>query len=114
MTIVFFFLQAEDGIRDSSVTGVQTCALPILLHLVCSNPDRGEAEGSRFRVFAYLHGNPCAKRDRADGIRLGNDLQSELFQVGLLVEVTLDGANLVSFDGDEVCSWQGHRPSRWR
>src|SRR5260370_8224020 len=26
-----FFFQAEDGIRDSSVTGVQTCALPILM-----------------------------------------------------------------------------------
>src|SRR5262249_56731104 len=26
---VFFFVQAEDGIRDWSVTGVQTCALPI-------------------------------------------------------------------------------------
>src|SRR5260370_42419898 len=26
---IFFFFQAEDGIRDSSVTGVQTCALPI-------------------------------------------------------------------------------------
>src|SRR5260370_29952958 len=26
---VVFFFQAEDGIRDSSVTGVQTCALPI-------------------------------------------------------------------------------------
>ena len=26
---VFFFFQAEDGIRDSPVTGVQTCALPI-------------------------------------------------------------------------------------
>src|SRR5438046_7903820 len=26
----FFFFQAEDGIRDWSVTGVQTCALPIL------------------------------------------------------------------------------------
>ena len=25
----FFFCQAEDGIRDSPVTGVQTCALPI-------------------------------------------------------------------------------------
>src|SRR5260370_135225 len=25
----YFFFQAEDGIRDSSVTGVQTCALPI-------------------------------------------------------------------------------------
>src|SRR5437764_4469076 len=28
----FFFFQAEDGIRDTSVTGVQTCALPILLY----------------------------------------------------------------------------------
>src|SRR3712207_7314827 len=27
--IVFFFFQAEDGIRDIGVTGVQTCALPI-------------------------------------------------------------------------------------
>src|SRR5207237_4458519 len=27
--LYFFFFQAEDGIRDSSVTGVQTCALPI-------------------------------------------------------------------------------------
>src|SRR5437764_4590802 len=26
---LFFFFQAEDGIRDTSVTGVQTCALPI-------------------------------------------------------------------------------------
>jgi len=28
VTLIFFF-QAEDGIRDTSVTGVQTCALPI-------------------------------------------------------------------------------------
>src|SRR5271157_5567273 len=27
--LVFFFFQAEDGIRDADVTGVQTCALPI-------------------------------------------------------------------------------------
>src|SRR2546422_6477305 len=27
----FFFFQAEDGIRDVAVTGVQTCALPILM-----------------------------------------------------------------------------------
>src|SRR6266404_610503 len=27
---IFFFFQAEDGIRDKLVTGVQTCALPIL------------------------------------------------------------------------------------
>src|SRR2546427_5258768 len=27
--LIFFFFQAEDGIRDLTVTGVQTCALPI-------------------------------------------------------------------------------------
>ena len=27
--VFFFFFQAEDGIRDYKVTGVQTCALPI-------------------------------------------------------------------------------------
>src|SRR5438067_12556367 len=29
MFFIFFFFQAEDGIRDRNVTGVQTCALPI-------------------------------------------------------------------------------------
>src|SRR5690625_7226300 len=29
MLVCFFFFQAEDGIRDGHVTGVQTCALPI-------------------------------------------------------------------------------------
>ena len=36
-----FFFQAEDGIRDYEVTGVQTCALPILPHLYgsrCKSP----------------------------------------------------------------------------
>src|SRR3989454_1260919 len=28
-SVIFFFFQAEDGIRDYKVTGVQTCALPI-------------------------------------------------------------------------------------
>src|SRR3989449_10038873 len=29
--VLFFFFQAEDGIRDVAVTGVQTCALPIFV-----------------------------------------------------------------------------------
>src|SRR3989442_8709328 len=29
--MLFFFFQAEDGIRDADVTGVQTCALPICI-----------------------------------------------------------------------------------
>src|SRR5699024_12075472 len=31
-----FFFQAEDGIRDRNVTGVQTCALPISFHHILS------------------------------------------------------------------------------
>src|SRR5690606_15751470 len=31
----FFFFQAEDGIRDFHVTGVQTCALPIVVKSIC-------------------------------------------------------------------------------
>src|SRR5258708_38602530 len=31
MFVLFFFFQGEDGIRDDLVTGVQTCALPILI-----------------------------------------------------------------------------------
>ena len=34
LLLLFFFFQAEDGIRDWSVTGVQTCALPICNDLV--------------------------------------------------------------------------------
>src|SRR2546429_4226002 len=36
MCVFFFFFQAEDGIRDVAVTGVQTCALPISTALTCS------------------------------------------------------------------------------
>src|SRR5207237_3915215 len=56
---VIFFFQAEDGIRDSSVTGVQTCALPIsavlarqiLMPAINRATDHGEQ-----RRFARLHG----------------------------------------------------------
>src|SRR2546427_10284265 len=41
----FFFFQAEDGIRDLTVTGVQTCALPIwgAGHLASVRPEQQEA-----------------------------------------------------------------------
>src|SRR3954463_3075077 len=35
--LIFFFFQAEDGIRDYRVTGVQTCALPICTRLNSSH-----------------------------------------------------------------------------
>src|SRR5207253_6527288 len=43
-----FFFQAEDGIRDGHVTGVQTCALPIFLQGRCvgrSHSDRDRRRG---------------------------------------------------------------------
>ena len=39
---VVFFFQAEDGIRDWSVTGVQTCALPISDHFAGAAADEVE------------------------------------------------------------------------
>src|SRR5688500_20166708 len=38
----FFFFQAEDGIRDYKVTGVQTCALPIFLTRKSHTVEDGE------------------------------------------------------------------------
>src|SRR2546430_9162144 len=35
---LFFFFQAEDGIRDLTVTGVQTCALPISGQILWRSP----------------------------------------------------------------------------
>src|SRR6266508_4682765 len=40
---VFFFFQAEDGIRDGHVTGVQTCALPICLRALALEPNSAKA-----------------------------------------------------------------------
>src|SRR2546430_13805634 len=34
LSMCFFFFQAEDGIRDLTVTGVQTCALPIWVETI--------------------------------------------------------------------------------
>src|SRR5699024_12073053 len=49
----FFFFQAEDGIRDRNVTGVQTCALPIL-----ARQTRARAEAMLDRYAAYTAGVP--------------------------------------------------------
>src|SRR2546422_6649330 len=58
----FFFFQAEDGIRDVAVTGVQTCALPIY--------DRPGFPADRVRRLL-----PAARRERRrPGDCLGDDL----------------------------------------
>src|SRR5256886_10399431 len=46
-----FFFQAEDGIRDLTVTGVQTCALPISRYLLCCEGLQSTREHFAFSVF---------------------------------------------------------------
>src|SRR5882757_6135517 len=62
----FFFFQAEDGIRDIGVTGVQTCALPISW--------RKSLFGASAISFAIASGadRPCSKRSRPFGPRRGS------------------------------------------
>src|SRR2546425_6593092 len=70
--IFFFFFQAEDGIRDKLVTGVQTCALPI------SSPTNGARKRGRSptRVntapgsYSTLTRSSTAPIDRLPGKRL--------------------------------------------
>src|SRR5207248_4217119 len=54
----YFFFQAEDGIRDRTVTGVQTCALPISEQLYVI---RGSRPQSRARAVQ--------ERQRGGGVR---------------------------------------------
>src|SRR3712207_7395832 len=49
---LFFFFQAEDGIRDIGVTGVQTCALPICARRARSvDAQPGDDAVAQVRVF---------------------------------------------------------------
>src|SRR2546430_6664796 len=67
--VFFFFFQAEDGIRDLTVTGVQTCALPIcgfdsrhpLSPLVGARLRRSDGKilESSFALFCVDNASPC-------------------------------------------------------
>src|SRR5258706_7983848 len=84
----FFFFQAEDGIRDWSVTGVQTCALPILASFVYALPfGRGRSIGSSWNraidavlggwqmngILTFQTGQPLA---RSEERRVGKECRS--------------------------------------
>src|SRR5256885_2801636 len=50
----FFFFQAEDGIRDYKVTGVQTCALPISAHQLDQALADHQADAGAFLRAGFL------------------------------------------------------------
>src|SRR2546427_1630859 len=73
--IFFFFFQAEDGIRDLTVTGVQTCALPISCLFRIARPapaQRGAVAPDR--AAARSARSACARARR--GARAGGAGQS--------------------------------------
>src|SRR2546430_3432616 len=91
LSLFFFFFQAEDGIRDLTVTGVQTCALPIssrplegladdvdtdlLVRIgrgqLVERPDRIEQRDSAARDDAFLD-----RRARSEERRVGKECRS--------------------------------------
>src|SRR6266498_4876922 len=72
----FFFFQAEDGIRDADVTGVQTCALPIFLGEVVGWAALSPA--SKRRCYAGVAENTVYVARDARGLGIGRTLLEAL------------------------------------
>src|SRR5260370_41442415 len=94
----FFFFQAEDGIRDSSVTGVQTCALPISYQTTYTPPT----------AMGDANGNMCMNYLGDSGISgLGTTVGSASYSFtvpansnfGIVVHTTTGSTNLSVFSG---------------
>src|SRR3712207_1599849 len=99
-SVVFFFFQAEDGIRDIGVTGVQTCALPIWGMTVALS--RAVASGSRACVCAST-GNTAASAaaySARAGIRCFVIVPVGKIALGKAVQVLAHGAEIVQLEGN--------------
>ena len=101
---MFFFFQAEDGIRDIGVTGVQTCALPI-----CWDNPR------EFNPHRHLdaNGNVNIKQDNFVAFSAGRRMcagdtlaKTELF---LFLAIILHQYSLVKAEGEPLPDMEGVR-----
>src|SRR5690625_7964816 len=84
LSCVFFF-QAEDGIRDGHVTGVQTCALPIYHFLLPSELPRqviSEAGCLHLTAWSFFTDPPRAAAREAARIARQAGVRSEERRVG--------------------------------
>src|SRR5207244_5361817 len=84
---LFFFFQAEDGIRDDLVTGVQTCALPICHSPAAGHPSPAEEAPPPGRAWNRCQMNGSSvlgcfpwiamrKRRRSEERRVGKECRS--------------------------------------
>src|SRR5690625_7153833 len=77
----YFFFQAEDGIRDGHVTGVQTCALPISYdanHAILElHPGAGGTESQDFAsMLLRMYQRWAEEKDRSEERRVGKECRS--------------------------------------
>src|SRR6266581_7029707 len=94
---MFFFFQAEDGIRDGRVTGVQTCALPISTTAVLS-PDAGDLPLLRFLGSARATIEVGVYTFQSE--RIASVLAAAAGR-GVRVRVLLDGSPVGGIEEDE-------------
>src|SRR2546430_9226564 len=88
----FFFFQAEDGIRDLTVTGVQTCALPIFATFIIFNTF-SIVVAQRLREMALL------RALGASGRQVMGSVLTEAVLVGLFASVIGLGAGIALSSG---------------
>src|SRR5207244_10141375 len=70
---IFFFFQAEDGIRDDLVTGVQTCALPICRADAVGHRVARVDQGGRQAFGTVPAAGRCVGLGRSEERRVGKE-----------------------------------------
>src|SRR2546425_1851507 len=125
--LLFFFFQAEDGIRDKLVTGVQTCALPIYVRfrqLETGLPARFQTpeeikkqrkihdklieKGLQLIADSFL--DQLGKRCEAAGVRLTRQLLEGINYEEIVNEVNRGAGRLpglIGFDPDRAAGYDG-------
>src|SRR2546430_3025663 len=74
----FFFFQAEDGIRDLTVTGVQTCALPISARTRLTGKQKVERRNERAIGLAMLPAKRSLNTSEGDTFNYPADHEPDL------------------------------------
>src|SRR6266850_5525604 len=107
----FFFFQAEDGIRDYKVTGVQTCALPIFHHAHTEQPGdpHSPREGRWWAHMGWILQGTAQQHDDAVMRRYAPDLMKDPVHVWLnrlyFVPLILCGIALLALGGWPALMW---------
>src|SRR2546430_7694852 len=106
----FFFFQAEDGIRDLTVTGVQTCALPISAPIASSRSTDPVDDNQPVLVLIGL--DPRASHRANEAMRIGLGVVSGENEVTFVLRGPgvhlLDADTDELVDGDDIAKFRGN------